>query len=545
MDEFIKKRRRNIILIILGIIVGLIIVGVVLFFNDNSKELNDSKVDIVEDETDNETIEEDLSFYINSKRTEKITTLNERVKLYAEEINSGTDEVVISGYDGYYIAEDENVSYLKRNQKIVAKLEKKNTFVIYKDETDKDSKYIAVVYTKDSGFDLGWLETDSIANLLSYDEKNERAMSIIYNINTGKCKVFKNDSYVTLVAMNDGEHFVLEEDKYYFINPNTFQLIDTADYVIVGDTNRMAQGDEVVSYSSKYVVVTKDDKYGLIDYNGKVVIDSIYDDLITISDDLLIAGKNNKYGVIKAAGGSITEIKYDFLYAYDGYYVVKEKDKIGVLDSKGNVLVPLNITVDDVEEFNLRFSNRVYITKSLDNIVIDYTNLFDNEDEIRKYIIISSDGKYELKEGDYYGLYYNFSNEHFYALKDDNKINFYNSKNEILGNMECSSSYGFKFYDNKTILFTCMDGKSDVKYFDIVSKKEVSENDLNKEYSDFDTELGNLSIYHISSKKVIVDYFSGELIFRLDEKDNISLICDDYYKIVYSDGRVEYYLVKY
>ena len=90
-----------------------------------------------------------------------------------------------------------------------------------------------------------------------------------------------------------------------------------------------------------------------------------------------------------------------------------------------------------------------------------------------------------------------------------------------------------------------MDGKSDVKYFDIVSKKEVSENDLNKEYSDFDTELGNLSVYHISSKKVIVDYFSGELIFRLDEKDNISLICDDYYRIVYSDGRVEYYLVKY
>ena len=207
-------------------------------------------------------------------------------------------------------------------------------------------------------------------------------MSIIYNINTGKCKVFKNDSYVTLVAMNDGEHFVLEEDKYYFINPNTFQLIDTADYVIVGDTNRMAQGEEVVSYSSKYVVVTKDDKYGLIDYNGKVVIDSIYDDLITISDDLLIAGKNNKYGVIKATGGSITEIKYDFVYAYDGYYVVKEEDKIGVLDSKGNVLVPINITVDDVEEFNLRFSNRVYITKSLDNIVIDYTNLFDNEDEI-------------------------------------------------------------------------------------------------------------------------------------------------------------------
>ena len=141
MDEFIKKRRRNIVLTILGIIVGLLIVGGVLFLNNDSKKIDDSKENIVEEEPDNETIEEDLSFYINSKRTEKITTLNERVRLYAEEINSGTDEVVISGYGGYYIAEDENVSYLKRNQKIVAKLEKKNTFVIYKDETDKDSKY--------------------------------------------------------------------------------------------------------------------------------------------------------------------------------------------------------------------------------------------------------------------------------------------------------------------------------------------------------------------------------------------------------------------
>ena len=53
---------------------------------------------------------------------------------------------IILGYDGYYITEEENIFYLKRNQKVVAKLEKNNAFVVYKDTIDKDSKYIAVEY---------------------------------------------------------------------------------------------------------------------------------------------------------------------------------------------------------------------------------------------------------------------------------------------------------------------------------------------------------------------------------------------------------------
>ena len=88
---------------------------------------------------------------------------------------------------------------------------------------------------------------------------------------------------------------------------------------IKGTTSSIPYEKEVLQYK-------QNGKYGLIDYNGKVITKPIYDQIegLENKEGELLVKQNNKYGVINQKGASIIKIQYDDIIA-DGYYDKEQK----------------------------------------------------------------------------------------------------------------------------------------------------------------------------------------------------------------------------
>lgn len=113
----------------------------------------------------------------------------------------------------------------------------------------------------------------------------------------------------------------------------------------------------VEASTALHVIHSSDYKYGLIDSNGKVVVESKYSfiklssnkDYSINSDDnnpIIVSlktassGVSAKYGLIDKAGNVILEPKYDYIYRYsDGLAKAKLGDKIVFIDVNGKVAI--------------------------------------------------------------------------------------------------------------------------------------------------------------------------------------------------------------
>lgn len=93
-----------------------------------------------------------------------------------------------------------------------------------------------------------------------------------------------------------------------------------------------------VWYEENVLKVKKDGKYGLINLNGKNLLNCEYDDIYTLKgiENSLIIQKNNKIGLADNSGRVITETIYTEIKplgaeALDGYIVKNEQGKYGVI----------------------------------------------------------------------------------------------------------------------------------------------------------------------------------------------------------------------
>ncbi len=95
----------------------------------------------------------------------------------------------------------------------------------------------------------------------------------------------------------------------------------------------------------KVFLVEKNEKYGIIDKKGRVIIVPIIYDYISICSDGYIAAKDKKYGLLDNKG----KVVIDFLYEDLGYdnvaysenrIVFKQNNNYGYLDEKGKIVIP-------------------------------------------------------------------------------------------------------------------------------------------------------------------------------------------------------------
>ncbi len=104
---------------------------------------------------------------------------------------------------------------------------------------------------------------------------------------------------ISWYTIDDEASFIKKGEKYGVVNTDG-KLIAKCEY------------DNMPFERNGYIVLNKDDKYGLIDaLNGNVVIPFEYEHLDDFSEDLIAAEKNQKYGFINIKNETVIPFQFD------------------------------------------------------------------------------------------------------------------------------------------------------------------------------------------------------------------------------------------
>ncbi|GAA0314593.1 hypothetical protein GCM10009129_09850 [Psychrobacter aestuarii] len=182
-------------------------------------------------------------------------------------------------------------------------------------------------------------------------------------------------------------------------------LIDTSGKLLIKNLSQYAytyRSDD----SDKIAVVTKDDKYGLIDYTGKIVINPIYDalDLLELYDNYT-----------DLWSGDTTE---------QARYIVETDGKYGIFDGSGKRIVPIEYT----HISSLPYPAALIVSK--DNV--DDEN--DSATDSMHFGVLDPAGKLVL-EMKYDKIFsnYNYPNDRFYAINiRENSVDAYDKSFHLL-----------------------------------------------------------------------------------------------------------------
>ncbi len=94
------------------------------------------------------------------------------------------------------------------------------------------------------------------------------------------------------------------------------------------------------NHSVPFVIIEKQGKYGVADGLGNVVVKTFYD-CMEINANRFIYGLDDKYGLIDFNGRLVTLAEYDWIKSssQDGYFIANKGDKWGVIDIDGEKII--------------------------------------------------------------------------------------------------------------------------------------------------------------------------------------------------------------
>ena len=159
------------------------------------------------------------------------------------------------------------------------------------------------------------------------------------------------------------------------------------------------------------IIIKKDEKVGLVNDNGSIIIDVNYKEIKalgeTYKEGYITIDESDKYGVVSATKRQILENKYDEIssvYLKD-YYLVRENGKKELIDSDGKVI--LDAGFDDIKSAT---TNGVIFTK---NDLYGEISALGEVTLEAKYQDLKEvkEGKYIAKQNDKYGIIDNVGNE--------------------------------------------------------------------------------------------------------------------------------------
>ena len=159
------------------------------------------------------------------------------------------------------------------------------------------------------------------------------------------------------------------------------------------------------------IIIKKDEKVGLVNDNGSIIIDVNYKEIKalgeTYKEGYITIDESDKYGVVSATKRQILENKYDEIssvYLKD-YYLVRENGKKELIDSDGKVI--LDAGFDDIKSAT---TNGLIFTK---NDLYGEISALGEVTLEAKYQDLKEvkEGKYIAKQNDKYGIIDNIGNE--------------------------------------------------------------------------------------------------------------------------------------
>ena len=90
---------------------------------------------------------------------------------------------------------------------------------------------------------------------------------------------------------------------------------------------------------SKTIIVSENSKYGLLDMQGKIICEPLYDNIHPLRNGNVVVCKEKSWSLINRQGEILKNLEYDKIESFvDGLAVVTLGGKYGIIDESGNLL---------------------------------------------------------------------------------------------------------------------------------------------------------------------------------------------------------------
>ena len=291
-------------------------------------------------------------------------------------------------------------------------------------------------------------------------------------------------------------------------------------------------------YEDNVLRVSKNGKYGIINFEGQEVLPCEYDEITALKGvkSNFIVKKAGKVGLVNEVGQTIVNTEYKNVIALKDeykseYIIVNTENKYGLISTSGTVLIEAKYDqvkyIGSSHLFAVKESEtwKLFDTEAKKIVIEDkYKNIVEAKSE--NIIVVNEDGKYGVLNKDYTekikpqyeDLKYAFSI--YYIAKKDGKYGIINSENETVIEFEYKrmiyvENGGFieaDKTDTETVIF---DNNLGQKIVGIVS--------------DINTEKGYIKVYTNNEYK----YYN----FKLEEKKSSDLLTANTLFLSKKDGK--------
>lgn len=249
----------------------------------------------------------------------------------------------------------------------------------------------------------------------------------------GKIQLYKNNkllldnNYQSINYIEDSKLLILQKDGRYGVTDLNGKQILSVDY-------------EQIRIPGDYIIAIKDGKQVIFDLVGTQKENLAYTNILKTENENynITVDKNDKYGVINKDGNILIGNKYNYIqYLYDNYFIVGgETGKSGIINDKGEEILPIKYEViQKLDKNNI-------VQAMVGNVLELYSKEMNN-------IVSMENGKIEIND-EYIKVYSN--NQTTYVSNDGTlKTNFEIFNNNIFASVR-EGKWGFVDKDNNVVV---------------------------------------------------------------------------------------------
>ena len=550
------KIKTNIIFVIAVII--LIISGSIYLYL-GQKESDDIKTGFIQGKIAYDKIENYTDGIMLAKKdgANLIIDVNDKV---IEKIDADATEIKIL-YGGYYSYQIGGKIYLNRNGKNIKTFDTlfQEEFNLYKDENDEKALYITL-NSKKINADMYYVTISNDTTIKSY----------VYNAKTGK-KLYEADDYISMLKLPSDKEY-----KYFVVGDKELVRIEDfksifkqTDITIVGDTTRLSTDDDIVSNNQKYLVISsktadeEQQKYGLIDLDGNIIIPVSYDDMFFKTDNTryIVAKKDGKYGIISSTNEELLPFNYNAIEVYDNNIVLVKDNYLGIMDNELKLIYNYELRLTD-QEYNSRIccgnKNSFEVFKNDNNLIITTfpKNKDDNDGKTFNNTLILNK-KNEITELKKQTIKYVYDEDNVinkkYLVKEniDDKtlsLDIYDTDGTKLTTYETIvsdqiNSVSYELNNENFLLINIYDQEYKTLYKSIINTTSGKVLAEDNETTNFIKKQELLDGYYFSGKdnNITIKDINDKLLMNIDGKDIIYLK-DNYFAV--KNKNKKYYICK-
>lgn len=362
-------------------------------------------------------------------------------------------------------------------------------------------------YIYEDGSELKFI-TPIINNTYAFiydSSKEENGMVFLYDLS--KNEVTEKYNSVKYYKIEDTEYLIIENDESNYglfkVNEEGLQQLIDFKYDYLG-----IKKDEMISMS--YLVALKDNKYLIVDENGKEVSKKIGDKIKSFNNKYIVVEDiNGIYKVTDYRNNNLLKEEYNYIILQENYLVaVKDTNKVVIIDYNETNLQNKEITIPNTyynktyiyDENNKPVSTEeaFWIINNDSSVTIEY---YKNETDVESNVVNIYEG---LVSKNY--EYISYFDGILYIYDDEAKTN-------LIGSYKCTNKNNVNsidsIYDNcylaKESSFSdneLSNSNKNLGYLPVINKRFIFINDT------LDKNNLNIVLYDLQENKTLGSYLS-------------------------------------